>query len=268
MTQPLNFNRPSFPEMYEAFLVEPLFKPWADVLLERVAIAAGDRLLDIACGTGIVSRLAKQRLGDNGHFVGVDVSPQMLAVAKSIAPGIDWREGSASALPVNGAERFSVVICQQGLQFFPDRPAAAGEMRRVLAPGGRLGVATWRPIEEIPMFVALHRVAEKHLGPVVDQRHAFGDATALEKLLRDAGFQEIRVETMTRTIRFADGAMFARLNTMALVGMSAASKSMSDEARAGVVATIASDCASVLPSYADGDGIAFAISTNVATARG
>lgn len=268
MTQPLNFSRPSFPEMYEKFLVAPLFQPWAEMLLDGAALAAGDGLLDIACGTGIVPRLAKQRLGDAGRVVGVDLSPQMLTVANTMAPGVDFREGSAAALPVAAGETFTVVTCQQGLQFFPDKAAAAGEMRRVLAPGGRLGVSTWRPIEEIPLFRDLHRVAEQHLGPVVDQRHAFGDATAIERLFAEAGFNDIQVKTMARTIRFADGAVFARLNAMALVGMSPASKSMSDEARAETVATIAGDSASVLPSYAQGDGIAFEISTNVATARG
>ena len=113
-----------------------------------------------------------------------------------------------------------MVTCQQGLQFFPDRPAAAGEMRRALAPGGRIGVATWRSADEVPIFGACSAVAERHLGPVVDQRHAFGDGDALAALLRDAGLHDVAVETVTRPLRFDDGATFVRLNTMALVGMS------------------------------------------------
>jgi ubiquinone/menaquinone biosynthesis C-methylase UbiE len=260
-------NVTSFPEMYERMLVEPLFKPWAEVLLQRVKLAPGDRVLDIACGTGIVARLAKERLGSDGCVVGVDLSPQMIAVASRVAPGIDWREGNAGALPVKDGEKFDVVVCQQGLQFFPDKPAAAREMRRVLAPGGRLAVATWCRLEEIPLFRELHRVAEQHLGPVTDQRHTFGDPAALEKLLVDVGLREVRVETMSRTTRFDDPAVFVQLNTMALVGMSAASKAMTEEERAQVVAAIAHDSAGVLPPFTGGGGLAFEISTLVATAR-
>jgi ubiquinone/menaquinone biosynthesis C-methylase UbiE len=261
-------NQSNFAEMYERWLVEPLFRPWAEVLLDRVSIASGDRVLDLACGTGIVARLAKERLGNKGRVVGVDLSPQMLDVGRTIAPSIEWREGNAMALPFDETEKFDVVVCQQGLQFFPDKAAAAREMRRVLAPGGRLAVATWRPLEEVPIFTALHRVAERHLGPVVDHRHGFGDAMAIERLLADAGFHDVRVEKMSRTVRFADAAPFVRLNTMALVGMSTASATTSDEQRAQLVAAIVKESADVLPPYADGEGIAFAISTNVATARG
>ena len=129
-------NLSNFPEMYERFLVGPLFQPWADVLLDRVSLAAGDRVLDVACGTGIVARRAKVRLGEAGQVVGVDVSPQMLTIARDVAPDIDWREGNASALPVGATEKFDVVVCQQGLQFFPDKSAASAQMRAVLAPGG------------------------------------------------------------------------------------------------------------------------------------
>ena len=118
-------NQASFPEMYERWLVGPLFRPWAEMTLEEVRVSPDDRILDIACGTGIVARLASERLGDAGHVVGVDLSPDMLAVARALAPDVDWREGNASALPLRDGEQFDVVVCQQGLQFFPDRPAAA-----------------------------------------------------------------------------------------------------------------------------------------------
>lgn len=261
-------NQLSFPEMYEQWLVGPLFRPWAEVILEEVALTPGDRFLDIACGTGIVARLARERLGDTGHVVGIDVSPQMLAVARAAAPGVDWREGNATALPLHNGEQFDVVACQQGLQFFPDKPAAARQMRRALAPGGRLAVATWRPLHEIRFVQDLHRVAERHLGAIIDQRHSFGDAAPLEALLREAGIRDVRSKTMSRTVRFKDGAIFLRLNTMALVGMSAVSKQMSDDERNRMVAAILSDSAAVLVPYTDDSGLAFEISSNVATGRG
>ena len=258
----------SFPEMYERWLVGPLFRPWAEVTFEEVKLSPGHRVLDIACGTGIVARVAKERLGAAGYVVGVDISPDMLAVARTVAPDIDWRAGNASALPLRDGEQFDMAVCQQGLQFFPDKPAAAAEMRRALAQGGVLAVATWRSDEEIPFFRELRRVAERLLGPIADLRHSFGNAAQLEVLLRDVGFHDVRSRTISRITRFEDGAPLLRLNTMALVGMSAAGKAMTDQERKRVVEDIVSESAPVLQSHSDGPGIAFELSTNLATAKG
>lgn len=261
-------GKASFPQMYEARLVGPLFRPWAEMTVEELALSPGESLLDLACGTGIVARVARERLGDAAHIVGVDLSLDMLAVARSISPGIDWREGDAGALPLREGERFDALICQQGLQFFPDKPAAATEMRRALKKGGRLAVTTWRSDDEIPFFQELREVAERRLGAIADMRYSFGDATALETLLRDAGFQNVRVRTVSRIIRFEDGASFLRLNAMALVGMSSSGKTFSDEARNDVVEMIVGDSVSVMSSYTSATGLAFELSTNLATARG
>jgi ubiquinone/menaquinone biosynthesis C-methylase UbiE len=261
-------NQASFPEMYERYLVGPLFRPWAEMIVDEIKLSPDDRILDLACGTGIVARVAKQRLGDSGHVVGVDLSPGMLAVARAVAPGIDWREGDASALPLHDEERFDVVVCQQGLQFFPDKPAAVAQMRRALAQGGRLAVATWRSDDEIPFFGELRRLAERHLGSISDQRYSFGDAAPLEALLRDAGFREVHSKTVSRTIRFEEGGSFVRMNAMALVSMSAAVKTMSKEERTRLVDVIAKESDAVLQSYSDGSGLAFELSTNLTTAKG
>ena len=263
----LPFAQQSFPEIFERALVGPLFRPWAKLILDDVALAAGDRVLDVACGTGIVARLAKERLGDKGTVVGVDVNPGMLAVARRVAADIGWREGDAGALPLGAGEQFDVVFCQQGLQFFPDRAAAAREMRRALVDGGRLAVSTWRPDDEIPFGLELRRIAERHLGPIVDRRHSFGDAAALEALLREVGFREVRSGTVSRTIRFDDGAVFVRLNAMALVGMTTAAQTMSDEERTQVVHAITQDSSDAIRRYTDEKGLAYQLHTNVATAR-
>ena len=258
----------SFPEMYERWLVGPLFRPWAEVTFEEVKLSPGHRVLDVACGTGIVARVARERLGAAGYVVGIDINAEMLAVARTVAPDIDWRVGNAGALPLHDGEQFDVIVCQQGLQFFPDKPAAAAQMRRALARGGRLAVATWRSDEEIPFFRDLRRVAERLLGPVVDLRHSFGNAALIEALLRDAGFHDVRSRTISRRIRFEDGAPLLRLNAMALVGMSAAGKAMADHERMRVVEDIVSGSAPVLQSYADGSGVAFELSSNLVTANG
>ena len=256
----------NFAETYEQALVGPLFRPWAELIIEDVALRSGDSLLDVACGTGIVGRLAQERLGSRGHVVGVDINPQMLAVARRLAPHIDWRQGEASALPLQDDERFDVLICQQGLQFFPDRLAAAGAMFRALAARGRLAVSTWRPEQEFPLLCQLRGIVERHLGPIVDRRHSLGDADALENLLRQAGFRDVRSKRVTRTVTFDEGAVFVRLNAMALVGMSKASAALSDEERQRLVTAIVRDSAELLRLHTHGKGFGFELSTNVAVA--
>lgn len=260
-------NQPSFPEMYEEALVGPLFRPWAEITFDELHLAPGDRVLDIACGTGIVARVAKERLGDTGQIVGVDLSPDMLVVARRVGPGIDWLEGDATALPLNDEERFDVVVCQQGLQFFKDKTAAVAQMSRALRTGGRLAVSTWLSDEEIPFMRDLRRVAERHVGPIADPRHSFGNGAQLEALLRDGGFTGVRSQVISRTIRFNDR-RFVRMNAMALVGMSEAGKAMDKDERKRAAEAIGSDSESVLQAYADGPGVAFELSTNLATARG
>jgi ubiquinone/menaquinone biosynthesis C-methylase UbiE len=158
----------SVPENYERYLVPSIFAPWADDLVEVAELDPGHRVLDIACGTGIVARTAARRLGSAGRVVGLDLSPPMLAVARVAAAAegvtIEWREGSALQLPSADRE-FDVVFCQQGLQFFPDRPAALREMRRVLAPSGRIVLSVWRPIEQSPGFAVLAQALTTHISP-------------------------------------------------------------------------------------------------------
>ena len=261
---PLRFT---FAETYERSLVEPLFRPWVDGLLDRAQLAPGDRLLDLASGTGIVARLARERVVSGGRrMVGVDLSPQMLAVGSRLAPDVAWCQASAVALPFTSGT-FDVLVCQQGLQFFPDRLAAVREMHRVLKAGGRAIAATWRALDEMPLLLALHASAERHLGPVADRRHSLADGGALERLFVEAGFHDVRVGTVSKTIHFDDAAAFIRLNAMALVGMSQASQTMSEEDRARLIEAIAADSIETIRPYAGPESLAFAMSTNVAAAR-
>src|SRR5205085_12630418 len=124
----------SAPELYERYLVPAITSHWAADLIERAAPRSGDRVLDIACGTGVVARSAAAHV-DAGKVTGIDINPGMLAVARSIAttggPAIEWCEGSALALPFDD-NSFDLILCQLGLQFFPDRRMALREMWRVL----------------------------------------------------------------------------------------------------------------------------------------
>jgi ubiquinone/menaquinone biosynthesis C-methylase UbiE len=255
-------GRASFPEMYERFLAGPLFRPWVDPLLERAGVSPGQRVLDLACGTGVVARAAKARAGA-GRVVGLDVSAGMLEVAARHAPTVEWREGDACRLPFGAEERFDVLVCQQGFQFFADKPAAAREMRRVLAPGGRAVVATWVLLEALPCFLALHAEGERHLGPVRDQRYSL-PAAELEQHLSEAGFGDVRVETLRKTLRLEDPATFLRMNAMAIVGMSG--KQLGEAERERLVAAIAEDGARAAAPWIEDGRLVFELATNVATA--
>jgi ubiquinone/menaquinone biosynthesis C-methylase UbiE len=259
------FAQLSFPELYEKELVGPLFRPFAELTLNEVTPKKGERVLDIACGTGIVARLAKERVGQSGKVVGVDVSAPMVAQAARIAPGIEWREGNAQALPLKEAEEFDVVICQQGLQFFPDRNQAVRQMSHALASGGRLALSTWRPDDELPVLLELRRIAERHLGPIADRRHCFGDPEALEALLREGEFDAVRSRIVSHTVRFTDGGVFARLNALALVGMSQGGKDLTDPRRNELVEAITADSAGLLLAHTDERGFTYELRAVIAT---
>lgn len=260
------FAQLSFPEMYEHSLVTPLFRPFAEQLLEHVGLAPGDRVLDVACGTGIVARLARERLGNSARIVGIDLSPAMLAVARQLAHDIDWREGNAGAPPLHADEQFDVVTCHQGLQFFPDRAAALQQLQRALTRTGRIAIGTWQTDAELPYLLTLRRIAERHVGAIDDRRHSLGDAAELEALLRDAGFRDVRVQTVSRTIHFSDPAVWVRLNGMALIGMSAQGKDLNDAERQDALAAIIRASEEVTRQHTDASGLAFELGSHIATA--
>ncbi len=118
-----------------------------------------------------------------------------------------------------------------------------------------------------PLFRGLRTVAERHLRAIADQRYSFGDAALLEALLRDAGFYDIHVKTVSRVISFDDGEPFLRLNTMAFVGMSSAGKTLGDEERKRVMEAIIRESMPVLQHYSDGPRLTFDLCTNLATAK-
>jgi SAM-dependent methyltransferase len=190
----------SGPEAYERHLVPAIFAPWARILLELARLQPGERVLDAACGTGVVARAASLCVGATGHVTGVDLNPGMLEMARAMAGEagevIAWQEGNLEALPFADGS-FDVVLCQQGLQFCPDKAAAVAELRRVLREGGRLTLSVWRDIQHFPYMLAVTGALADHVGAEASQRMSapcsFGKADALRAVLRQGGFKDVRV---------------------------------------------------------------------------
>jgi SAM-dependent methyltransferase len=257
-------------EMYEKVFVPTLFGPWADVLLDRAQPRSGERVLDVACGTGVVARRAAPMVGASGQVVGLDFSPDMLEVARARAGdeglAIDWREASAVDLPFpDGA--FDLLICQQGLQFFPDRPRAVREMRRVLTTGGRTVIATWQGIDRHPLYRALDDAIERHLVSSPAVPFSFGDPIALRDLLRGAGFGQVEIEETSRVARFPDPDRFVTLTIRAAAAVMPELRQLSETEQADRFAAIERDIADVVAAHVDGDAVAVRWHANVALAR-
>lgn len=193
-------------ENYERYFVPAIARPVADDLLRLADPQPGERVLDVACGTGVIARLVAERVGSTGTVVGIDAAPDMIDVARSIAvpsgPAIEWRQADAASLPLPDAI-FDVVCCQMGLMLFPDKGRALSEMRRVLVPGGRLALNTPGTINR-PMAIlanGLARHVDAKLAGFVQAVFSMDDPAAHEGLLRGAGFADVEAKVVTTTMR-------------------------------------------------------------------
>jgi ubiquinone/menaquinone biosynthesis C-methylase UbiE len=174
-------------------------------LIDIAVIRPGERVLDVACGTGVVARLASQRVGSAGVVAGLDVNAGMLAVASSATPpdmSIEWHEASAEAMPLPDAS-FDVVLCQMGLQFMPDKHAALREMRRVLASSGRLILNVPGPTPR--PFAIMAEALSRHIGTeaagFVSRVFSLYDTAELQKLISSAGFRNVSAQSDVKQLR-------------------------------------------------------------------
>jgi len=255
--------QPSFAELYERIVVPAVFSRYTPDLIERARpIGPSARILDLGCGTGIVARQLRERLGGAARIAGLDVNAGMLAVARDRAPDVDWREGNAIALPF-ADQSFDLVLSQQMIQFVPDRAAAAREIHRVLAPGGRVLASSWRPRAENPLMDALGRAAEHHFGRSNDKRMSFGDVDALRSLFDGAGFAEVRVETISLVEEWTELPLRMHVHAAGheLAGLAP------DELERRFVAYEADARAALAPFAIAAGGYTGASFTNVVTAR-
>ncbi|GGY04858.1 ubiquinone/menaquinone biosynthesis methyltransferase [Litchfieldella qijiaojingensis] len=193
-------------EVYEARFVPALFQQWGDVLADMAGIGPGQRVLDVACGTGVAARAAAGRVGPRGSVVGVDPNPEMLAVARRVSPAIDWHQGRAESLPFPEAG-FDSVVSQFGLMFFDDRAAGLREMLRMLRPGGRLAVAVCDALDHSPGYAVFAELLQRLFGAsVADAFRApfvLGDRETLLELCAAAGIADAEVTQRDGRVRFA-----------------------------------------------------------------
>jgi ubiquinone/menaquinone biosynthesis C-methylase UbiE len=204
-------------EVYQRELVPAVFGPWAPRVVELAALRRGMRVLDVACGTGLVARLAAEAVGVDGHVAALDLNPGMIAVASALpaveGAAIEWIEGDAQALPFAEAS-LDVVCCQLGLQFFPDREVALREIKRVLVPGGRVVVMVWREIDRAPGFAVLAAALGRTIGAdaeaLMRAPFSLSDAQELARLMETAGLHDCAIRGETGNVHFPSPATFVR----------------------------------------------------------
>jgi SAM-dependent methyltransferase len=205
MSEPATHTQIDAAKGYEALLVPALFGPWAARVADAAQIVAGQRVLDVACGTGVLTREVASRTGPSGFVTGLDPAPGMLAVARELAPEIDWREGVAEALPFPD-QSFDTVVSQFGLMFFADRRRALREMLRVVKPDGGIAVAVWDSLENNPAYAAtvalLERRAGRSAADVLGAPFILGDRQRLLELFTDAGVSSVAIDTPEASARF------------------------------------------------------------------
>lgn len=265
-------DQPNPAQVYEDFLVAHMFRPFARDLVARAAPQAGERALDVGTGTGVVARLVAPLVGATGSVTGLDPSAPMLAVARerSGAEGfaIAWREGDATALPFADGS-FDLVVCQQVVQFVPDKQAAAREMRRVLTPGGRAIISAWSPLPTSPIEEALDRIVMERFGiSPMAAPFGMGGPENLEALLRGAGFTEVAVESAGLTLRMPAYAEYVRRVVPGAMAVVPSLASLSAEERRSLMRAIEEELRPRIAEYLDGEALNFPKRTDIAIARG
>ena len=252
-------------EIYERHMVPAIFARWAPDLVEAAGVRTGERALDVACGTGAVTRLLAERVGATGKVTGLDINPGMLAAARLSAPSrnIEWLEGSAVKMPLPDAA-FDALVCQQGLQFFPERPAALSEMRRLLKRGGRLALSCWRSIEHTPGYHVLEQALARRIGPekAALPPFSFGDAEAIRGLIVGAGFREVKLRAEVKMLRFRSAEHLVR----AVVGGAPSMMGALTGQGEGVLDAIIVEMTEATKHYVDDEGWATPAVSRIVTA--
>jgi len=238
---------------YQEGIVPSLMEEWPPRLLAAAGIRPGQRVLDVACGTGVLARAVKEAVGPHGSVTGIDIDAGMLAVAQALGPDIEWFQASADALPFPSMT-FDAVVSQFGLMFFPDAPRALREMWRVLKPGGSIAVAVWGSIEDTPAYEAEARLVEARAGPAASAplRRPFrlGEHSLLEDQFTQADIRLTSVSTVVGHGRFPSIRAMVEADVVGWLPL------MGITLPPATVATILREAEDVLAPYRQRDGSA------------
>lgn len=256
-------------EAYEAYLVPAIFDAMSRRLVPTAAVGPGDRILDVACGTGVVARVAALGVGPTGAVAAVDVNADMLAVAETAAANvaipIDWRQADAAGLPFDD-DTFDVVLCQEAVQFFGDKVAVLREMRRVAKRGGRVAFSVLRSLEHNPVYQSFAQALGEHAGTAAEQMmsspFAFGDREALRAAAREAGLANVVIRVAIGEERFPSVPEFVRQE--AASSPLASPLGELDEARRNALIEALQR---QLAAHRDDTGLVFHNETNMVTSR-
>jgi SAM-dependent methyltransferase len=207
VNEPILQSRIDAASTYEALFVPALFGQWVSMVADAAAIGPGQRVLDVACGTGVLAREIAARTGKNGHVVGLDPNPGMLAFAGARQAEIEWTQGVAESLPFPD-QSFDAVVSQFGLMFFEDRGQSIREMLRVLRQGGRYSIAVWDAVDNIPGYLAelalIESIAGEGAANAVRAPFCLGDRAQLSALFESAGAMPVEIATKKGRARFPD----------------------------------------------------------------
>lgn len=260
-------------EVYEHYLGPAIAHPWTHVLLEYAAPRPGERVLDVACGTGTVARHAAPMVEHHGRVVALDMNADLLDVGRRLpalgGAAIEWRQGDAVRLDLPDGV-FDLVTCQQGLQFFPGRAAALREMRRVLTGRGRIAISVWRALGLHPVYEALMGATARHLGAplsAVDVSFSLWSADELRSLLSDAGFRGIEIKPRSMDVHLPEPDRFAHLTVLGAATSIPAFAQLDPAARASLVERVTAETRTVVQSYRDRDTLRCPMFTHITVAH-
>ena len=248
--------------MYEEYFVPALFGPFADPVAEAAELEAGNCVLDVGCGTGVLTRAVAERVGPQGSVTGLDPSPGMLTIAARHGGGIHWCRGMAETLPF-ATGVFDRVVSQFGLNFFADRIASLHEMARVTKPGGQLTVAVWSGLERSPGYAALidllGQLFGEPIGDALREPFALGNPPELRRLFFEVDLSNVEIATLKGEARFPSIRSWVFSD---LQGWSPVGGALNDEQIEALCKTAESE----LAEFVLDDGVvAFPIAANIAT---
>lgn len=264
MTESIPQDQLDAARAYEALMVPALFGEWAPRVADAVPIQSGQRIMDVACGTGILARTLASRMSTGGgHIVGIDPAEGMLAVARQSQPVVEWLNGVAESLPASD-ESIDILVSQFGLMFFEDRHEALREALRVLRPGGRLAIAVWDTLEQNPAYADEANLVERLAGvPAANAIRApfvLGNRVELQSLFENAGVESVNITTRKGGARFPSVRAMVEADLrgwLPLLGINLAEE---------LIETILQEAERVLAPYVASDGSAsFETSAHIVT---